>query len=248
MTSDIKGQWSKPIYINSSGFDPSFFHDDDGKKWVVNMEWDYRKIGHPQFSGILLQEYDPLGQKMIGEIYKIFKGTEIGMVEAPHLYKKDGYYYLVTAESGTEYEHAVKVARSKSIYGPYEVHPENPLVTSTNTDSYIQKAGHGSWTQSSNGKWYLVHLGGRPIEGTRRCVLGRETSIQEMVWKEDGWCYLKHGTNNPADYIELEGDIVKLEEKEKHYNFKNKDFLKDFQTLRIPLKINICPSIKDQDI
>ena len=92
----IAGPWSEPIYLNSSGFDPSLFHDDDGRKWFVNMVWDHRKGKNP-FGGILLQEYSPKEGKLFGPIKNIFKGTELGLVEGPHLYKKDGWYYLLTA-------------------------------------------------------------------------------------------------------------------------------------------------------
>src|SRR5690606_33496975 len=103
---DIMGPWSEPIYLNSSGFDPSLFHDDDGKKWLVNMLWDHRK-GTNSFAGIVLQQYCPEQQKLIGERKLIFKGTDLRLTEAPHLYKRNGYYYLITAEGGTQYEHAV---------------------------------------------------------------------------------------------------------------------------------------------
>ena len=119
---DIMGPWSEPVYLNSSGFDPSLFHDDDGRKWFINMLHDHRK-GRTEFAGIVLQEYDPEQKKLSGPIQNIFKGTEIGLVEGPHLYKKDGFYYLLTAEGGTSYEHAATLARSQNIAGPYEVHP-----------------------------------------------------------------------------------------------------------------------------
>src|SRR5690606_34497577 len=122
----IEGPWSEPIYLNSSGFDPSFFHDDDGRKWLVNMIWDFRK-GHNSFAGIALQEYSPEEKKLVGPIRNIFTGSELGFTEAPHLYKRNGYYYLMTAEGGTWYTHAVTVARAKSLFGPYEIDPTNPI-------------------------------------------------------------------------------------------------------------------------
>lgn len=192
----IDGPWSEPVYLNSSGFDPSLFHDVDGKKWLVSMEWDHRRERH-RFSGILLQEFDPESGCLVGPVKKIFKGTEIAMVEGPHLYRLNGYYYLITAEGGTEYTHAVTIARSRKIDGPYEVHPANPLVTSTgHPELVIQKAGHGSIVETPDGEWYLVHLGGRPIDG-KHCILGRETSIQKCEWRADGWIYLANGTNLP---------------------------------------------------
>src|SRR6476620_4261138 len=96
----ITGPWSDPVYLNSSGFDPSLFHDDDGRKWLVNMQWDYRK-GTNSFSGILLQQYSVAERKLVGPAKNIFKGTPLRLTEAPHLYRRGGYYYLLTAEGGT---------------------------------------------------------------------------------------------------------------------------------------------------
>ena len=106
----IDGEWSDPIYLNSSGFDPSLFHDDDGRKWLVNMLWDHRP-GRNRFGGIVAQEYSVKDRKLIGERVNIFKGTPLGLTEAPHLYKRGSYYYLITAEGGTNYGHAVTMCR-----------------------------------------------------------------------------------------------------------------------------------------
>ena len=89
----IDGDWSDPIYLNSSGFDPSLFHDDDGRKYLLNMLWDHRP-GQNRFAGIVLQEYSAAERTLVGERQLIFKGTSIGFTEAPHLYKRNGYYYL----------------------------------------------------------------------------------------------------------------------------------------------------------
>ena len=88
----IDGEWSDPVYLNSSGFDPSLFHDEDGRKYLVNMLWDYRP-GQNRFAGIVLQEYSPNARRLVGERKMIFKGTSLGLTEAPHLYKRNGYYY-----------------------------------------------------------------------------------------------------------------------------------------------------------
>jgi xylan 1,4-beta-xylosidase len=187
----IEGPWSDPVYLNSSGFDPSLFHDDDGTKWLVNMEWDWRKTGSDQFSGILLQRYSPSRKKLVGPVTKIFPGSHIGMVEGPHLYKRNGWYYVMAAEGGTSYEHAVTLARSRHREGPYELHPQNPLISSLGHDITIKKAGHGSWCESPDGRTYLAFLCGRHLPGTSACVLGRETSIVELEWRDD-WPYVKH--------------------------------------------------------
>jgi len=190
-STDICGQWSEPVYLNSSGFDPSLFHDNDGKKWLVNMKWDNR-IGKSRFAGHLLQEYDPKNKCLVGPVVNIFKGTEIGLSEGPHLYKRNGYYYLMAAEGGTSYNHAVTLTRSRCITGPYEVHPKNPILTSKDSDIHqlLQKSGHASIVEGLNKEWFMVHLCGRPIPKTDRCILGRETAIQKVEWREDDWLYL----------------------------------------------------------
>ncbi len=99
------------IFLNSSGFDPSLFHDDDGKKYLVNMVWDHR-AGRHNFYGIALQEFSYEQRKLIGEARIIFKGTDVKLTEAPHIYKINGWYYLLTAEGGTKYEHQSTIARS----------------------------------------------------------------------------------------------------------------------------------------
>lgn len=233
----ITGPWSKPVFINCSGFDPSLFHDDDGKKYVVNMEWDYRKEGSAQFSGILLTEIDPVTLKPISEPVKIFKGSDRGFVEGPHLYKINGYYYLITAEGGTEYNHAMTVARSKNIKGPYELHPNTHLVSSKGAlNAYLKKAGHGSICKAPDGRWWTAFLCGRPIDESMRCPLGRETAIAEVIWEND-WPYLKEGGIVPP--TEFEGYGEKDERKVYEYNFKNDKFKLDFMSLRVPAKYDI---------
>lgn len=196
----ITGPWSEPVYMNSSGFDPSLFHDDDGRKWFINMIWDHRP-GQNMFGGILLQEYDPKQKQLVGPIENIFRGTELGLVEGPHLYKRDGYYYLLTAEGGTFITHAATVARSRSIHGPYEVMPNNPLISSAAHPTLaIQSSGHGSFVEHKDGTWALAHLCRRPL-ANGRSTLGRETSLQKIEWV-DGWPRLASGGQVPLDVYE----------------------------------------------
>lgn len=193
----IEGPWSDPVFINSSGFDPSLFHDDDGRKYWLNMVWDHRP-NHHSFHGIVLQEYDAEAHRLVGKPELIFKGSPIGFTEGPHIYKRDDYYYLLTAEGGTEYGHAVSLARARDIRGPYEIHPNNPVLTSVgHPDLPLQKAGHASLVATPGGEWYMPHLCGRPLPRTRRCNLGRETAIQKVAWQDDGWLYLTGGGITP---------------------------------------------------
>ena len=249
----IEGEWSEPIYLNSSGFDPSLFHDNDGKKYLVNMLWDHR-VGNHNFYGIVLQEYNAQKRRLVGKKDIIFKGTDLKLTEAPHLYKINGYYYLLTAEGGTKYDHASTIARSKELWGPYEVHPENPLLTSWGYPrNPLQKSGHASIVNTHTDEWFLVHLTGRPLpkEGQPLldhrgyCPLGRETAIQRMEWKND-WPYVVDG-NQPS--LEIEGPNIEEVKWERDYKEKD-DFDTEvlnlnFQTLRIPLGEDIV-SLKER--
>ncbi|HEY5807098.1 MAG TPA: glycoside hydrolase family 43 protein [Povalibacter sp.] len=183
----IDGEWSDPVYLNSSGFDPSLFHDDDGRKYLVNQLWDHRP-GQNRFAGIVLQEYSSSARGLIGERKNIFPGTRLGLTEAPHLYKRNGYYYLLTAEGGTMWGHAVTMARSRSLMGPYELHPDVYILSARHRpDAELQRAGHADLVETQAGETYAVYLCGRPLRNRGRCVLGRETAIQKMVWGKDDW-------------------------------------------------------------
>jgi len=183
----IDGNWSDPVYLNSSGFDPSLFHDEDGRKYLLNMLWDHRP-GHNRFAGIVLQEYSVKERKLIGERVNIFKGTALGFTEAPHLYKREGWYYLLTAEGGTNWNHAVTMARSRHLTGPYELHPDIYIMTAKQRpDAELQRAGHASLVETQQGETYMAYLIGRPLRNRGRCTLGRETAIQKMQWGADGW-------------------------------------------------------------
>jgi xylan 1,4-beta-xylosidase len=197
-SSTIDGDWSDPVYLNSSGFDPSLFHDEDGRKYLLNMLWDHRP-GQNRFAGIVLQEYSAKLQSLVGERKLIFKGTSIGLTEAPHLYKRGGYYYLITAEGGTAWGHAVTVARSRSIDGPYELHPDVYVLSARHRpDAELQRAGHADLVETQDGETYMVYLCGRPLRNRGRCTLGRETAIERMVWDAGGWLRTSDRTGVPT--------------------------------------------------
>ncbi|KAF2776982.1 glycoside hydrolase family 43 protein [Streptomyces sp. OM5714] len=187
----LDGPWSDPAPFPSHGFDPSLFHDDgpdgDGRSWALWMEWDHRPGRHP-FAGILLQEWDRGERRVTGPMHRIFTGTRLAHTEGPHVYRRDGWYYLMTAEGGTSWSHAVTVARSRELTGPYEADPAGPLLTSAGHDKLpLQKAGHGSLVATPDDEWYLAHLMARPLGPLGPCVLGRETAIQRVEWTADGW-------------------------------------------------------------
>ncbi|GGA70523.1 xylan 1,4-beta-xylosidase [Neiella marina] len=232
---DIEGPWSEPIYLNSSGFDSSFFHDDDGKTWMVNMVVDHRNDKF--FGGIVLQQYSKRQKKLVGDIHYIFEGTERGRTEGPHLYKRNGYYYLLTAEGGTGYEHAMTLARAKSITGPYEVHPHNPIVSALEDPSaYLQRTGHGDLVETQNGEWYAVFLTGRPLTERGRCITGRETAIERVEWRDDDWLYLGCGGCQPRPEVEaprlLEHPFPPPPERQ---DFDGEQIDLHFQSPRVPM-------------
>ena len=247
----IEGPWSDPIYANSSGFDPSLFHDDDGRKWFVNMKWNHMAEApwahakNPAFDGIVCQEFDPKQGKLIGEIKDIFPGSDLGLTEAPHLFKRGEYYYLTTAEGGTGYEHAVTLARSKSLFEPYELHPNKHVMTAIDVpSSSIQRVGHGQLVDTPDGQTYHTFLCGRPLKlnssaPQRNCPLGRETGIAKCEWRDDGWVYLANGTMVPdvEEVPPFETNAADSNQIVSH-NF-GAELPLDFQWLRTPESVRI---------
>ena len=219
---DISGPWSEPIYLTSIGFDPSLFHDEDGKHYAAILEWESRE-GYQAPGHIVIAEISLENGEVLGQLKRVTQGfTTRGCAEAPQIYKHAGYYYLLLASGGTGYAHGVEIGRSKNIMGPYEPHPTGePIITSSprhlfslgdpdaghfemyNPNSLIQKAGHGSLVDTPTGEWYITHLMSRPLPGTLLNPLGRETSIQKMRWNNDNWLEMEDGSNLAK--IEVEG-------------------------------------------
>jgi len=224
----IDGNWTDREYMNSSGFDPSLFHDDDGRKWHINMIWDHRP-GRGFFGGIVMQEYSPSEKRLIGEPENIFRGTSTGLTEGPHIYKRNGYYYLLTAEGGTGYEHAVTLARSRQVNGPYEIDPQTHVMTAVDKpQATLQRTGHASLVDTPSGEWYLAHLCGRPLSpAVRRCPMGRETALQRVHWDDEGWLRL---SEPDAAYVAA----TDHPRQDAHYEFDDPTLPGDFQWLRIP--------------
>lgn len=233
---NIEGPWSEPVRLNSSGFDASMFHDRDGTKWLLNMQWDFRPEHHA-FNGILMQEYDPKAKRLVGPVHNIFKGTGKGLTEGPHLYQIGGEYHLMVAEGGTVYEHCVAMARSPNRLGPYQADPRVHLLSSESaSDAVLQKAGHASLVETQSGEFFLAHLTGRPFDKSRRCTLGRETALQALELDSDGWLRLRHGGKTPATTVrgpELP-DFVFPAVTERCEFQPGESLPLDFQTLRVP--------------
>ena len=216
---DIKGEWSEPVYLHSSGFDASIFHDDDGKKWITSLDWETRE-GYENPGVICLVEYCTKKKEIVGYPKRIWSGgTDRGCIEAPHITKRGDYYYIMCAEGGTGYGHSVTMGRAKNIWGPYEKDSMNPIVTSIpgdfyerhdpdhlkpkyyNPESKLQKSGHGSYIETTSGEVYLVHLTSRPFVPELRCTLGRETAIQKMKWTKDNWLRMEDESNLAKEYV-----------------------------------------------
>ncbi len=249
-TDDIDSDnWSEPIFINSLGFDPSLFHDTDGKKYFISMEFGYEKENNfSKFMGLLITELDPVTLKPISEPVKIYDGDYL---EGVHIYRKEDYYYLIGANGGTSYEHCAVVARSKDIYGKYEFNQDKEyLVTTKNSKtSSLQKVGHCSICEDKNGRWWLSFLSARPLglvmgstlDENKNCPLGRETSIAEIEWVNN-WPVLKNGDIVPdKDFVayDTQEELSNID-----YPFTDERFLKDFQNLRQPAHYEILDSGK----
>ena len=243
---NIHGPWSEPTALNNFGFDPSLFHDDDGKKYMVSMVTDHR-IPKKYKGRIILQEYDAKAKNMYGPVRDIYTGDRI-YLEGPHIVKRDGWYYLFCADTGTGEAHGQSILRAKNIWGPYEWNENNSILTTRDTPDFpLQKAGHCDLVETPEGEWYAVHLCGRPLEnrnakdaprfsGERRYPLGRETAIQKMEWTSDGWLRLANGTKLPDEKIEVTGlEPYVFGEKTCRDDFKEETLDLEYQSLRIPM-------------
>ncbi|HHP1265313.1 TPA: glycoside hydrolase family 43 protein [Enterobacter roggenkampii] len=240
----IEGPWSEPIPMGNGGFDPSLFHDDDGRKYYLYRPWGPRHHSNPH-NTIVLQAFDPQTGTLSPERKTLFTGTPLSYTEGAHLYRHAGWYYLMVAEGGTSYEHAVVVLRSKTIDGPYELHPDVTMMTSWHLpENPLQKSGHGSLLQTHTGECYMAYLTSRPLRlpgvpllasgGRGYCPLGRETGIARIEWR-DGWPYVEGGKHAQ---LTVKGPQVAEQPAAVHNgwreDFDGSTLDPELQTLRIP--------------
>lgn len=230
-----EGPWSEPAWIDQMGIDPSVFFDDDGSCW-------YTGTGHDEKGdqGIVFFKLDPMTGEILSDKKVISRGSGGKCPEGPHMYKKDGWYYLMLAEGGTEFGHMETIGRSRNIEGPYEFNPAGPLLTARNTNGYpIQCTGHADLVDDENGNWWVVSLGTRPI-GPMAHHLGRETFLGRIDWV-DGWPVMR---NNGLMEMEPDFDLpcadtVMPVSDDIHCDFAKMDKLPaDFTWLRNPVMEN----------
>ncbi len=219
---DPAGPWSDPVWLPFGGIDPSIFWDDDGKSWIV---WNDSPEGQPLYDGhraLWLQQFDPATQQMVGDKRVVVNGgVDISQkpvwIEGPHIYKKDGHYYLMAAEGGTSVNHSEVILRADKVTGPYLPYAGNPILTQRDLDparaAPITSAGHADLVDTPDGKWHAVFLATQPYEGDLYNT-GRETFMLPVEWK-DGWpIILPHGQPIPRTVAlpDLPGQL-----KESHY-------------------------------
>jgi len=190
------GKWSDPHYIRgAAGIDPSLFFDKDGKCYYQGTC--ERREGGKFFGDneIYLQELDLKTMSLVGERYVIWHCALRDAVwpESPHIYRRGEYYYLLISEGGTAHEHAVTIARSKTLTGYYTGNKSNPILTHRHLgrDYPIVNVGHGDLVETPAGEWWMVLLASRPYGGRYR-NLGRETFLVPVEWEED-WPVVNYG-------------------------------------------------------
>jgi alpha-N-arabinofuranosidase len=191
------GPWSDPYVLADSFWriDPSLFFDDDGKAYYIGN----RTVSPPPYPNhriISVQELDLATMKLVGPVHDIGEGHARNAYapEAPHLYKKDGYYYLLIAEGGTFETHAVTISRSKTLAGPYELARVNPILTHRHLGPGldIHSVGHADLVDTPKGEWWMLALGMRGVAG-HCCNLGRETFLVPVRWDAGQWPIVNPG-------------------------------------------------------
>lgn len=178
-TDNPAGEWSEPVVIDFAigSCDPTLYFEDD-KCYFLWKEGD-----------IKICEIDVKTGKQLGEIHHLGTGLGGRYPEGPHIYKKDGYYYLLLAEGGTEHGHHVNILRSKNLFGPYQPNPDNPILSHFNMkmqNSQIQGLGHADLVQAPDSSWWMICLGYR-TSGYLQHVMGRETMLAPVRWEQGGW-------------------------------------------------------------
>lgn len=193
---DPAGDWSDPVWLEDApGIDPSLFFDDDGKVYYTGNRVPPEGQDYPKHMDIWLQEIDLGSGKLVGPKHSIWQGAlKVGHAqEGPHIYKIGGWYYVLIAEGGTGHTHAVTIARSRNVLGPYEGNKANPILTHRHLGrSYpIVNVGHAELVETQHGDWWMFCLASRTCGGYYR-NLGRETFLTPVSW-ENEWPVVNPG-------------------------------------------------------
>ncbi|HEX2396122.1 MAG TPA: glycoside hydrolase family 43 protein [Bacteroidales bacterium] len=213
----LKG-WSDPVKLDFNGIDPSLFFDDDGKGYVIHNDApDKSKELYNGHRVIKIWEYDVENDKVITGTGKIIVDGGVDLsekpiwIEAPHIYKKNGRYYLMCAEGGTGGWHSEVIFISDNPMGPYTPAPGNPILTqryfAKDRRNKVDWTGHADLVPGPDGKYYGVFLGIRPNEKDR-VNIGRETFILPVDWSgefpvfENGLVPLEPKLKMPAGITE----------------------------------------------
>jgi alpha-N-arabinofuranosidase len=189
------GPWSDPIWLPGiDGIDPSLFFDADDKVYLLNNGL---PEGRPRYQGhraIWIQELDLARRKLTGPRRVLVDGgTDIAKqplwIEGPHMYRRDGWYYLMCAEGGTYSQHSEVIFRARSPWGPFKPHRANPILTQRDLPpdrpNAVANVGHADLIEAIDGSWWAVFLGSRTYEGVHYNT-GRETYMLPVTWA-DGW-------------------------------------------------------------
>lgn len=216
MAPDPKGPWSDPVFLeNAPGIDPSLFFE-DGICYYIGQRTK-KKAEYEGDCEIWIQKLDLEKKELVDKPVSLYDGSmkQTIWAEGPHMYYIDQMYYLLVAEGGTEFNHSVSVARSRTLFGPYEACPHNPVLTHRHLGHNfpVQNIGHGDLFDTTTGDWFMVMLGTRPLNGCAE--LGRETFLANVIW-EEGWPVVSPGAGRVLEYLEVSG--FDNEEEEEAYN------------------------------
>jgi len=196
---DPAGPWSDPVFLPFYGIDPSIFFDDDGKAYIVNNDAPAYEPLYDGHRAIWIRPFDPDAGTVDEPWVIVDGGVDLSQkpiwIEGPHIFKKDGWYYLICAEGGTADWHSEVVFRSDKVEGPYDPFDGNPILTQRHLDNsapfHVSSTGHADFVETVNGEWWTVFLGTRPYEGEHYNI-GRETFLLPVSW-EDGWPIILKG-------------------------------------------------------
>ena len=187
----VEGPWSEAVRINIFGIDPDLAWDENGRCFMT-----YASL---PLAGLGQVEINPETGEALGEPYLVWQGTGGKFPEGPHMYHIGDYWYMLIAEGGTERGHAVAIARSKNINGPFEADPKGILLSNRGTDYALQNTGHADLVERADGTWVMVFHGTRPKGASPKWhVMGRETCAVEITW-QDGWPHLSNPIEPAAD-------------------------------------------------